>query len=58
MELKFDDVQLIKKKDGWTLKIVRNPKGVVNEEDFERAVLKVAKALQEFQISVRYTKDM
>tara|TARA_R100000278_G_scaffold53643_1_gene44910 strand:- start:191 stop:373 length:183 start_codon:yes stop_codon:yes gene_type:complete len=53
---KFDDVKLIKTKNGWTLRVERNPDGVVSEEEFEQAVMKLSKALADFDINVRYIK--
>lgn len=52
---KFDDVQLIKKDDGWTLRVVRND--LTDRDLFEQMVRKLASALQEFGIAVRFKSD-
>ena len=51
----FDDVSLIKKENGWTLRVVRNDE--VDKDEFEMMVRKLANALSEFGISVRLTSN-
>ena len=53
---KFDDVKLIKKKDGWTLRVVISDQ--TDRDEFEQMVRKLANALSEFGISVRFTSDL
>tara|TARA_X000001382_G_scaffold105286_1_gene80480 strand:+ start:957 stop:1136 length:180 start_codon:yes stop_codon:yes gene_type:complete len=49
----FDDVELIKKDKGWTLRVVRND--LTDKDSFEQMVRKLANALSEFGITVRFT---